>query len=122
MLYVAAFLIVLLALAHSWLGERYLLQRLFRRSEHLPKLLGGTDFTKNTLRFVWHLTTVMALGFALLMVQLADDTGPAAMANAIGVCLIVSGALPLAYTRGRHLSWLALFAAGVLCLVWAARY
>ena len=123
MLYTAAFLVVLLGLAHSWLGERYLLQRLFRRSELLPKLLGGTEFTKNTLRFVWHLTTVMAFGFALLMVLIANDTGhgPADMANAIGVCLIVSGALPLLYTRGRHVSWVGLFAAGALCLGWAAR-
>lgn len=121
MLYAAAFLVVLLGLAHSWLGERYLLQRLFRRSEHLPKLLGGTDFTKNTLRFVWHMTTVMAFGFALLMVQLADDTAPVGMAKAIGRCLIVCGALPLVYTRGRHLSWVGLFAAGALCLAWAAR-
>lgn len=26
--------------------------------EDLPRLLGGTEFTKNTLRFAWHLTTV----------------------------------------------------------------
>ena len=29
MLYAAACLVILLGVAHSWLGERYLLQRLF---------------------------------------------------------------------------------------------
>ena len=46
----AAVLAVLLSLAHSYLGERYILMRLFRRDD-LPKLLGGTDFTTRTLRF-----------------------------------------------------------------------
>ena len=120
MLYAAALLIVTLGLAHSWLGERYLLRRLFRRSDELPKLMGSTDFTKNTLRFVWHLTTVMALGFALLILQLASGASAAAMVNAVGATLVLSGILPLAYTRGRHLSWPVLFIAGALCLLWAS--
>ena len=120
MLYAAAGLITALALAHSWLGERYLLMRLFRRSEHLPPLLGGTDFTKNTLRFAWHLISVMALGFALLLVQISGHAGAPAMVALIGAVLFACGLLPLVCTRGRHLSWLGLFAAGGLCLAWAA--
>ncbi|MEJ7806217.1 MAG: hypothetical protein WKG03_09905 [Telluria sp.] len=122
MLHIAAAIIVVLALAHSFLGERYLLMRLFRRSEHLPPLLGGTDFTKNTLRFVWHLTSVMALGFAVLLVQIAGHASAQAMATMVGAALLVSGMLPLVYTRGRHLSWLGLFAAGALCFAWAASH
>lgn len=122
MLYIAALLLTLLGLAHSLLGERYILQRLFRRSDKLPKLFGGTDFTKNTLRFAWHLITVMAFGFSLLMVQLANDAGPVAMACAIGASLLVSGVLPLVFTRGRHLSWVCLWTAGALCLAWAAQF
>ncbi|WP_426102480.1 hypothetical protein [Massilia sp. TSP1-1-2] len=120
MLQCAAILLAALALAHSYLGERYLLMRLFRRSEHLPPLLGGTDFTKNTLRFVWHLVTVLALGFALVLVHIADHRDGPAIARLIGVLLLVSGALPLVITRARHLSWVVLFAAGALCLAWAA--
>lgn len=119
MLFVAAAIIVVLALAHSYLGERYLLIRLFRRSEHLPPLLGGTDFTKNTLRFIWHLVSVMALGFALLLVQIAGHASLAAITSMIGAALVVSGILPLVFTRGRHLSWVGMFAAGALCLAWA---
>lgn len=49
-LYLAAFLAAALGLAHSLLGERYILIRLFRR-ENLPKLFGSTAFTQRTLRF-----------------------------------------------------------------------
>ena len=120
LLNVAACLLVILGLAHSWLGERYLLRRLFRRSDELPKLQGSTDFTKNTLRFTWHLTTLMAFGFALMLAQMAAHASAPAMAAMLGAMLIVSSLLPLFFTRGRHLSWVGLFAAGALCLAWAA--
>ena len=59
----ALVLAVLLAAAHSYLGERYILIRLFRR-EDLPKLFGGgTEFTTRTLRFAWHLTSVAWIAF-----------------------------------------------------------
>jgi hypothetical protein len=50
-------LVVATGIAHSYLGERYILIRLFKRGD-LPKLSVGTEFTKGTLRFAWHLTTV----------------------------------------------------------------
>jgi hypothetical protein len=28
----------------------------------LPRLLGSEDFTRRTLRFVWHLPTLLAIG------------------------------------------------------------
>ena len=67
----AVVLAVLVALAHSYLGERYILIRLLRR-ENLPKLFGGTEFTKSTLRFAWHLTSLAWLGLAAVLVVLAD--------------------------------------------------
>jgi hypothetical protein len=118
-LYAAAVLIAILGLAHSILGERYILIRLFRREE-LPKLFGGTEFTRQTLRFAWHLTTVLALGLAMLLVHLAQGHGDQVLAATVGWTLLLSGLLPLIHTRGRHLSWLILFAAGGLCLFWAS--
>ena len=59
----AAALVVALGLAHSFLGERYILQRLLRR-EDLPRLFGSADFTRRTLRFAWHVTSVAWLGLA----------------------------------------------------------
>jgi len=70
MLYVAAFLAFAVGIAHSTLGERYILVRLFRRTE-LPMLFGDTRFTIRVLRFAWHLTTIAWWGFAAILVLLA---------------------------------------------------
>lgn len=118
MLKVAAVLIVLLGVAHSGLGERYILVRLFPRD--LPKLFGGQEFTRNTLRFAWHLTTVLAFGLGAVLWQLDSTASPELLACTLGWCFIASGLLPLAATRGPHLAWVVLFAAGSLCLAWAA--
>jgi len=42
----AAVLALAIGLAHSWLGERYILIRLFRR-QNIPHLFGSDDFTKH---------------------------------------------------------------------------
>jgi hypothetical protein len=120
MLQLAAILIALLALAHSFLGERYILTRLFRRGE-LPRLFGGTEFTRRTLRFAWHLTSILAFGMAALLLQLADGAAAPSLIRTIGWTLVLSGFLPLVHTRGRHLSWVVLLLAGGLCLAASVR-
>src|SRR5687767_1316218 len=115
----AAILATLLAAAHSYLGERYILIRLFRRDD-LPKLFGGTTFTKGTLRFAWHITSVMALGIAALLLGLARPEGADAQTQAriIAATLAACGVVALIGSRGRHLSWIVFFAAGALAF-WA---
>lgn len=119
MLKVSALLLVLLGAAHSILGERYILTRLFRRAD-LPQLFGGTAFTTRTLRFAWHVTTVAWFGIAALLWQASSgrlDTQ--SIAATIGYTSVASGFLPLLITRGRHLSWMVFFLVGGLCL-WAS--
>jgi hypothetical protein len=119
-LYTAAVLIFLLGLAHSVLGERFILVRLFRR-DCLPRLFGGTEFTARTLRFAWHITTVVWWGMALLLCLAASDNmSSESVLVVLGCTAIVSGILPLVITRGRHLSWAVLFLAGGLVLWYAA--
>lgn len=112
---IAAALMVLLAIAHSYLGERYILIRLFRRAD-LPKLFGGTDFTRRTLRFAWHITSVFAFGFAAILLVLASRTGEIAHNVAVMVALtsLLCGCVSLVGSRGRHLSWIVFFAAAAL--------
>ena len=111
---VAAVLVFLLGAAHSVLGERYILVRLFRRGD-LPRLFGGTQFTRRTLRFAWHLTTVLAWGVAALVWQLAQgQADPRSIARTLAATLLLSALLPLVMTRGRHLSWVVLAVAGAL--------
>lgn len=109
----AATLTVLLAAAHSYLGERYILMRLFRRN-NLPKLFGGDDFTRRTLRLAWHITSVLALGFAFLLAALASGGSARTEARIIAAASAGSGLLALVVSRGRHLSWIVFFAIAVL--------
>ena len=117
MLYLAAALIFVTGIAHSYLGERYILVRLFRRND-LPKLFGGTAFTTGTLRFAWHLTTVAWWSLAYLIVLAAGATPTSAdILRAIAVTSLVSGAFPLVFTRGKHLSWIVFFVVAALLFV-----
>ena len=112
----AAVLGFLLGLAHSILGERYILTRLFRRDD-LPALFGGTTFTTRTLRFAWHLTTVVLWGFSVLLWQASSGSlDQNAMLRTIGWTFLLSGLLPLVMTGGKHLAWIVLFAIGAIAL------
>ena len=103
--FVAAALAVLISLAHSYLGERYILIRLFRRGD-LPKLFGDDSFTIRTLRFAWHLTSVAWIGLATILVQLALDAAtPRALGLTVGVTFLIHALVTAIASRGRHLAW-----------------
>jgi hypothetical protein len=119
-LYLAALTTLAIGIAHSYMGERYLLMRLFRRQD-LPKLFGSTDYTRRTLRFAWHVTTVAWLGFAALLVMLAHPPVSAqAVGTVIGAVFLLHFAVSLFGSRGRHYSWVAFLVIGVLA-TWATR-
>ncbi len=118
MLIVAALLLFLTGIAHSYLGERYILIRLFKR-DNLPQLFGGTDFTTSTLRFVWHLLTVVWWGIAILVLQASgQQLQSRSVLEMFSAIAFVSGMFPFFLTRGRHLSWVVFFA--VSALLWVA--
>ena len=114
----AAVLVVGIGIAHSWLGERYILMRLFRR-QNMPHLFGSDDFTKRTLRFAWHITTVAWFGAAAFLLILASypiDDSARMVSRIIATTFLVSSIIALVGSRGRHLSWVVfLLIAG---LVW----
>lgn len=119
----AALLAFAIGLAHSILGERYVLGRLFRRGG-LPRLFGGEEFTRRTLRFAWHITTLAWWGFAGQLALLAaagprPEAGLAGtLADVVAVVFLVSALVAGGASRGRHLSWVV-FLAIALC-IWAA--
>lgn len=120
-LYFAAFLAVAIGVAHSWLGERYILMRLFRRDD-LPKLFGGSEFTTRTLRFAWHITSIAWLGFAAILVLLAEQQPTAeAIGIIIGVTFLIHSLVTLVASKGRHLAWPVFLAIGVLA-IYATRF
>ena len=105
LLLVAAVLTFAVGMAHSFLGEKYILIRLFRRSD-LPKLLGDTTFTVRTLRFAWHLTTVAWCGFgAMLWLGSRDELSAENTLMVLAVTMLVTAVTVLVASRGRHLAW-----------------
>ena len=112
----AALLCVALGVAHSYLGERFILIRLFRRTD-IPKLFGGTEFTIRTLRFAWHLTSVAWWGIGTLFFLMAQ--GPlssSTVASTFAVVFLLSAGVTLIASRGRHLAWPVFLVVGLIAL------
>jgi hypothetical protein len=110
MLLIGTILLLIIGIVHSYLGEKYLLIRLFRR-EDLPKLLGSDWFTKRVLRFAWHLTTLAWWGFAaiLYVLSIPSENVKSEILVIISVVFALSGVVSLLFSRGKHLSWLFFF-------------
>ena len=103
----AAVLSVLIGFAHSVLGEKLVLGPLFRRNE-LPKLLGSATFTRNVLRFTWHLTTVLAVGIGVVIAYLASTPLTSQSMWVLRILSLTFGAstlVSLIGARGKHFSW-----------------
>ncbi len=92
--------------------------RLFRRS-NFPQLFGSDTFTKQTLRFAWHLNTIAWIGFAsaILLGIVVESSGQvSAILKAISFTFLASSVVTLAATRGRHLAWIVFLSISIL--VW----
>ena len=114
---VAAGLLIATGVAHSWLGERYILMRLFRRGE-LPKIFRSAEFTQRTLRFAWHVTSVAWWGFAAILFLIAHGRLSAHAAGIVIACTFLAhGAIALVGSRARHLSWIVFLAVALLTLL-----
>ncbi len=105
---IAAILVAGLALAHSILGERFILIRLFQRE--LPRLFGDDSFTKQTLRFAWHALTVAWWALAALLVW-APPEAEALIGWVVMACLATTSIITIVISRARHLSWVVEWAA-----------
>ena len=118
LLYIASTLVFLIGIAHSVLGERFILVRLFRKN-NLPHLYGSQWFTKQTLRFAWHITTLAWWGFAAILVHIAsnDVIEKEFVLWVIAIVFSISGIVSLIYSKGKHFSWLVFFVIAVLTLI-----
>ncbi len=120
LLFIAAFLAVAIGIAHSVLGELYLLIPLFRH-DHFPKFLGSTEFATRTLRFAWHITTIAWLGFAAILVQLAlGSISASGVALVVGITFVSTGIVTFAVSRAKHLAWPVFLVIGCVALYVAA--
>ncbi|MGF1720654.1 hypothetical protein L4D20_11510 [Vibrio kyushuensis] len=116
-LYLAAIFLVVVSFAHSYLGERFILSRLFKR-DNLPKILGSDDFTKRTLRFAWHLTSVAWLGLAGIVIALAQpEISKHLVGQIIAATFGIHFLAALFGSKGKHLSWILFGATAIMVLV-----
>lgn len=122
MLLAGSILLVFIGFVHSYLGEKYILIRLFRR-ENLPQLMGSDWFTKRVLRFAWHLTTITWWGFAAILTILSkhDVNYYQDILLITSMVFGLSGVVSLIFSHGKHLSWLFFFAITFICF-YSANY
>ena len=114
MIFAAALILVFIGLAHSYLGERYILIRLFKR-DNIPHLFGSDHFTKGTLRFCWHVMSLAAFGFAAILFHTPSHSVFAL--QVIGFVFAASAVLSIYFTQGKHLSWVAFLIVATLCFL-----
>lgn len=112
----AGLLSALIGVAHSLLGERLVLGPLFRRAD-LPNLLGSTTFARQTLRFAWHLTTVLLVGIGVAVIALSPaPLVPQAISTiqVLAATFAACSLLSLVGARAKHFSWWVFFIIAVL--------
>ena len=100
---------VLTAIAHSVVGEKRLIGPLLARD---IDILSG--YRANLVRFAWHFTSLLMIVTALTV---AWPETPVPIIVIIGAMWLFAGLLDAALTRGKHIGWPLLSAAGLLALL-----
>jgi hypothetical protein len=114
LLWLAAVLLAVIGVMHSYLGEKYVLGRLLALP-NLPLLRHDVPFTHAVIRFAWHITSLAFWGFSAILVVMA--VRPVGDARAIGAVLALTFllcGLLIVFTAGlRHPAWPLLFISAV---------
>jgi hypothetical protein len=119
----AAGLSLLIALAHSVIGEWHIFRHLRRAGRIVPTEGGALlrEFQVRILWGAWHGLSVMGLGLAAVLVSLAELAAQAASNGWVEWCVAMAmaatGLLVLVSNRGRHPAWVALLVAAGLVLM-----
>jgi hypothetical protein len=111
-LWLAAATMVATAIVHSVLGERRLIT---------PILALDSDITRKPLarrvtRFAWHFTSALMALSATVVIWPRSPSGLVAVTGAVWIAV---GLFDGVFTRGEHIGWPFLTAAGVFALVGA---
>ncbi len=118
-LLVAAVLTVFIGVVHSWLGEVRLIGPLLS-PQHRTGILANSKFSRNVLRFAWHITTLAWWGFAAVLGWLAItplDGSSRTVLVMIALTFLATGLVTLISSRGRHLAWIIFVAIAALSVV-----
>ena len=114
LLLAASAMVVVTCLVHSAVGEYRLIGPLLKQRVGVLQ----SDMARQVLRFAWHLMS--ALGVIAAYALFSAATNPAKadprLLWLIGLILAASGLIDAIYTRGKHIGWPLLTAAGVTTL------
>jgi hypothetical protein len=111
LLQISAAVMVLTAIAHSFFGEKRLIGPLLARE---IDMLSG--YRSNLVRFAWHFTSLLMIVTALLV---AWQGTPVKLIKITGAMWLIAGVGDAILTRGKHIGWPLLSAAGLLALLGA---
>ena len=105
------------ALIHSVRGELLLVRHL-KHVKDLPVILNDENAARKTIRMVWHSMTVFSLALATVLGYAAFNgtrfiTTPV---WCIAVSMLVCALMAAFVTKGKHASWIAFLAVGILCV------
>jgi len=110
---IAALLSATLAVGHSWLGERLILQPILGLEE-LPKLRGSRRGMQKIVRFAWHLTSLYFLAIGAILFYYSRGTSDPTVIRVIAITSFISSIVTAAVSRGRHYAWVVFLAIGIL--------
>jgi hypothetical protein len=110
---IAALLSATLAVSHSWLGERLILQPILGVQD-LPKLSGSHRGMKKIVRFAWHITSVFFVAMAVILFYFSRVAGDQAVIRIISITYLLSAVITIVVSRGRHYAWVVFLAVGLL--------
>jgi hypothetical protein len=109
----ASVVAVAVALLHSGIGE-WLLMRHLPRVQGLPLLLGSDDFAKRTLRWAWHVPSLLGGCLAAILARAHVAGADVFVLRAIAVATLACALLVLLGGRGRHPGWIGFLAVAAL--------
>ena len=111
----AALATLLTAFTHSFFGEKRLIGPLVTSNDGVMSRL----LAKQVIRFAWHLTSLLWIGQALLLLRAASNPEyfDQPLIAGIGLLYVGVGLFDAAVTRGKHIGWPLLTAIGVLALL-----
>ena len=122
-IFTAAIITALICLVHSVLGELWLIGPLLKSPLNIeshfnsPKEFQKESFIKGTIRLAWHITSILGLCLSLLLWQASVRGYETIHLYLIASTFFVGTLMSLFWTRGKHLSWLAFLASGILILL-----
>jgi len=106
---VSAVMMALTAIAHSVVGEKRLIGPLLARDLDMLASYRG-----KLVRCAWHFTSLLMIVTALVV---AWPGVPGPLVQITGAVWLTAGIVDAILTRGKHIGWPLLLAAGVLALL-----